>query len=196
VEQTLIDGLMRYGAPVLFFAQVLGVVGLPVPDEFLLTVAGALVHRGLLHPASVSVAALGGCLSGITVSYVLGRFIGLPVLLTRLRLPSHAVTRAQAWFRRFGGWLLTFGYFIPGVRHVSAIAAGSTPLSYPTFARFAYPGGAIWCSVFLGLGYVAGDRWREVARDSRAHFTVVSLVLVALIGAYIIVRVSVRPRHL
>jgi membrane protein DedA with SNARE-associated domain len=195
VEQTLLDWLMRYGAPVLFFAQVLGIVGLPVPDEFLLTVAGALVHRGLLHFTSTFAAAIAGCLSGITISYLLGRFIGLPVLLTRLRLPPHAVLRGQTWFRRFGGWLLTFGYFIPGVRHVSAIAAGSTPLGYPTFARYAYPGGALWCSVFLGLGYVAGDRWREVARDSRPHFTVVLLVLAALIGAYMVFRVTLQRRQ-
>jgi membrane protein DedA with SNARE-associated domain len=186
---------MRYGAPVLFFAQVFGIIGLPVPDEFLLTVAGALVHRGLLHAAPVSLAALGGCLSGITISYLLGRFIGLPVLVKRLPLPSDAVLRAQTWFRRFGGWLLTFGYFIPGVRHVSAIAAGSTALSYPTFARYAYPGGAVWCSVFLGLGYIAGDRWREVARDSRTHFSVLALVLVALVGAYIVARAALQRRH-
>ncbi|MEP7306371.1 MAG: DedA family protein [Acidobacteriota bacterium] len=186
---------MRYGAPVLFLAQVLGVVGLPVPDEFLLTVAGALVHRGLLNGATTSLAAVGGCLSGITISYLLGRFVGLPFLLTRLHLPAGAVQRAQAWFRRFGGWLLTFGYFVPGVRHVSAIAAGSTPLSYATFARYAYPGGGLWCSVFLGLGYVAGDRWREVVRDSRAHFAVVFFVLVALVAAYVIVRATAHRQH-
>jgi membrane protein DedA with SNARE-associated domain len=195
VEQTLFGWLLRFGAPVLFLAQVLGIVGLPVPDEFLLAVAGALVHRGLLHAAPTMVAALAGCLSGITVSYLLGRFIDLPVLLGRLHLPTGGVVKAQTWFRRFGGWLLTFGYFIPGIRHVSAIAAGSTPLDYPTFARYAYPGGVLWCSTFLGLGYVAGDRWREVVQASSANMRVVVLILGSLALTYVLVKRFARGRR-
>jgi membrane protein DedA with SNARE-associated domain len=188
VEQTLLGWLIRFGPPVLFLAQVFGIVGLPVPDELLLTIAGALVHRGVLQPTSTSAAAVAGCLTGITVSYLLGRCIGVTVLHTRLHLPPQAVLRAERWFRRFGGWLLTFGYFIPGVRHVTAIAAGSTPLDYPTFARYAYPGGVLWCSVFLGLGYVAGDRWREVAQESRTHLNIVVLILGSLVLAYFLVK--------
>jgi membrane protein DedA with SNARE-associated domain len=188
VEQTLLTWLLRYGAPVLFFAQVFGIVGLPVPDELLLTVAGALIRRGLLHPTATFLAAVGGCLSGITVSYTLGRLIGLPVLLKRLHLPEHGVARAQRWFHRFGGWLLTFGYFIPGVRHVSAIAAGSTPLDYPVFAKFAYPGGIAWCSVFLSVGYIAGDRWRQVADDARGHARLAALGLGVLVIAFVLIK--------
>jgi membrane protein DedA with SNARE-associated domain len=188
VEQTLLTWLLRYGAPVLFLAQVFGIIGLPVPDELLLTVAGALVRRGLLHPTATFLAAVAGCLSGITISYMLGRLIGLPVLLKRLHLPAHGVDRAQRWFRRFGGWLLAFGYFIPGVRHVSAIAAGSTPIDYPGFAKFAYPGGLAWCSAFLSLGYIAGDRWRQVADDARGHLRLVSIVLAVALVVFVLIR--------
>jgi membrane protein DedA with SNARE-associated domain len=188
VEQTLLDWLTRFGTPVLFFAQVLGIVGLPFPDELLLAVAGALVHRGVFHAAPTLAATIGGCLTGITLSYLLGRFVGLPILLTRLRLPAYRVSRAQEWFRRFGGWLLAFGYFVPGVRHVSAIAAGSTALDYPRFAGYSYPGGVLWCSVFLGLGYVAGDRWRDVASMSGARLRMVALIVGSLVALYFVIR--------
>ena len=55
------------------------------------------------------------------------------------------------WFRCFGRWLLAFGYFIPGVRHVTALAAGSA-LDYETFARYAYPGAVLWSCTFVALG--------------------------------------------
>src|SRR5690349_3722317 len=176
VNGELVGWLVRFGAPLLFVAQVFGIFGLPIPDELLLTAAGALVASGRLNATSTVAAAIGGCLTGITLSYALGRFVGLPVLQARFTSHHDTIERAQSWFRRFGGWLLTFGYFVPGVRHVTAIAAGSGCLKYRSFAAYAYPGGVIWCGVFLGFGYVAGDRWPEVAAAARTHVVRIAVV--------------------
>jgi hypothetical protein len=50
MERQLVEWLVRYGAPMLFFAQVFGIFGLPIPDELLLTLAGALVRKGPFPP--------------------------------------------------------------------------------------------------------------------------------------------------
>src|SRR4029450_2076059 len=50
LERAFIAWLVRFGAPLLFFAQVFGIFGLPIPDELLLTIAGALVAAGRLEP--------------------------------------------------------------------------------------------------------------------------------------------------
>jgi membrane protein DedA with SNARE-associated domain len=68
-------------------------------------------------------------------------------------------------------------YFIPGVRHVTAILAGSTRLDFTSFAKFAYPGAILWSTVFLCLGYYAGDEWRLMLHELRKW-----LPLVAVIG--------------
>src|SRR4029078_2741135 len=139
--------------------------------------------------------AIAGCLTGITLSYALGRFVGIRVIHAIFRPHPRAMDRTQAWFRRFGGWLLAFGYFIPGVRHVTAISAGSGCLDYAAFAGYAYPGGAFWCLVFLGLGYYAGDRWREVAHASRSHFAVAALVVAAALVGDSLVRITPERRR-
>lgn len=195
MEQQLLDLLTRYGAPVLFAAQMFGIFGLPIPDELLLTVAGALVRRGTLGAVPTVAAAICGCISGITLSYVLGRTVGLVALRRVVHVPEEALDRAHRWFQRFGGWLLTFGYFIPGVRHVTAIAAGSTPLEYPRFAAYAYTGGAIWSVVFVTAGYVAGDRWREAGAIVRHHGAIVAIVLVAILAVvWLVLRATSRVR--
>jgi membrane protein DedA with SNARE-associated domain len=195
VERELVSGLLRFGAPLLFFAQVFGIFGLPIPDELLLTVAGALVASGRLRMSSIVTAAVAGCLVGITLSYLLGRWVGLAVIHARFRRHQDAIARAQNWFQRFGGWLLTFGYFIPGVRHVTAIAAGSGCLDYSRFVAYAYPGGALWCAVFLGLGYFAGDRWPQVAEAARAHLARAALVAAAMLVAYGALRIAAERRR-
>ena len=194
VSGDLVGWLVRFGAPLLFFAQVFGIFGVPIPDELLLTAAGALIAGGRLNAASTVVAAISGCLTGITLSYAVGRWVGLPVLQARMKGHHDTIERAQSWFRRFGGWLLTFGYFIPGVRHVTAIAAGSGCLNYRTFVAYAYPGGVIWCAVFLGFGYVAGDRWAEVAAAGRAHIVRITVVAACAIAVYAVLRAAARRR--
>jgi membrane protein DedA with SNARE-associated domain len=188
VERDLLQWLVRYGAVFLFFAQVFGIIGLPIPDELLLTIAGALIAQGKLHTGTTVFAAMAGCLTGITVSYFIGRVLGVTVLKGWFGRHQWAVDRAHRWFRRFGAWLLAFGYFIPGVRHLTAISAGTGCLEYRVFAAYAYPGGMLWCAVFLGLGYYAGDRWHEVAAAAQSHVAIVALAAVGLITLFILVR--------
>ncbi len=194
MERQLAAWLVRYGAPILFAAQVFGIFGLPIPDELLLTLAGALVARGILQASSTLTAAVAGCLAGITLSYAVGRGVGIKVLHAMLARHLDYLERAQALFRRFGGWLLAFGYFVPGVRHVTAIAAGSGCMNYPAFAKYAYPGGALWCAVFLGLGYYGGDRWESIARAAKSHLAVAAAVLVFAAAAVVASRVRLANR--
>jgi membrane protein DedA with SNARE-associated domain len=193
VEHQLMAWLVRYGALTLFAAQVFGIFGVPIPDELLLTMAGALVARGVLHGPSTLAAAVGGCLTGITLSYVLGRMVGVAVLRKVFARHLTHLERAQEMFRRFGGWLLAFGYFVPGVRHVTAITAGSGCLNYATFASYAYAGGVLWCAVFLGLGYYTGDQWQTVGRSLRTHAAVGAGLLACAVVVYAVAR-STRAR--
>src|SRR3954466_1463483 len=138
MEQNIFRLVAQYGTPVLFFAQMFGIFGLPIPDELLLTVAGALVRKGTVSGPSTVAAAAAGALAGITISYVVGCLAGTRALQ---HLPGRhlaSVTSAQAWFERSGKWLLAVGCFIPGVRHVIAVAAGSAALDIRTFVAYAY----------------------------------------------------------
>jgi membrane protein DedA with SNARE-associated domain len=143
----------------------LGIVGLPIPDETLLTFAGYLLFRGELKPAPTVLSALAGSMSGITISYLLGRTTGYPLLHKYgryVRITEHEIHRVHDFYQRKGGLSLTFGYYIAGVRHLTAYAAGASKLEYPVFAAYAYGGAALWCGTFLTLGYLLGERWNEI----------------------------------
>lgn len=160
--ETIQHWIDLYGYFGLYFALVLGIVGLPVPDESLLTLSGYFIFTGRFHFIPTFFAAFLGSLSGITLSYWIGRVGGYRIVhkygprihLTEERL--HAVNR---WFDRIGKWTLTIGYFIPGVRHFTALVAGASQLRYPLFALFAYTGGLIWSLTFIALGYYLGETW-------------------------------------
>jgi membrane protein DedA with SNARE-associated domain len=195
MEQAILAWLAHYGAPALFGLLVLGIVGLPVPDETLLVTAGVLAGRGQLRLPTVVVAALLGTMVGISISYSIGRYAGLPLLLrfgSVVHVDRSILERVHRWFGRFGKWLLPVAYFIPGVRHLAAAVAGTSGLSVPVFAAFAYTGAVAWVSCFLSIGYVLGDRWRVVVEGLHRH--VALIVLVAAVAAVVYLLV-VRARR-
>src|SRR5262249_509842 len=140
-------------------------VGLPVPDEWLLTFSGYLVFRQTLSFIPTFVAAFLGSACGITFSYLLGRLFDTYVLLKYGRyflLTPERLDKVHGWFERRGAWTVLIGYFIPGVRHFTGYVAGASGLTYPNFALFAYSGAFCWAAVFITLGYVLGEEWHRV----------------------------------
>jgi membrane protein DedA with SNARE-associated domain len=190
VPSFLLHWIVKYGVFAIFGLLFLGVFGLPVPDETLLTFAGVLVRTGRLHFLPAYVAAALGSMCGISLSYVLGRTLGVGVVHRYgrwLHVSSDDLHRVEQWFEHSGRWILTFGYFIPGVRHLSAIVAGSSELPPHVFVRYAYSGAAIWSLSFLSFGWYVGRRWETALRVAEGHILLVAIAI-ALPGiAYIFV---------
>jgi hypothetical protein len=108
----------------------------------LLTSCGFLIYRGSLHSIPAFASALAGSMCGITCSYIIGRTLGWKFLHSRagrmLHVRDEQIRWVHDWFNRIGHWALMIGYFVPGVRHFTAIVAGTSKLEYPGFAAFAY----------------------------------------------------------
>jgi len=190
--------LTHYGYVGLFALLMLGIVGAPVPEETLLTFAGVLVYRGRLELVPTLVAAFLGSCCGITVSYLLGRVFGL-VLTTRfgrlLHVDEARVAQLHGWFERVGRWALLWGYFLPGIRHLTAVLAGATRLGYPDFGLFAYAGAYIWSLTFVSLGALAGRQWAQVSSQVHRNLLVASGTVVGLLAvAYLVRRIRTARR--
>ena len=167
---TPFDGILQYGYLGMYGLLAAGVVALPVPEDSILIVAGCMIARGRWAFAPTWTAAAAGCMSGITVSYLLGRFVGL-AKLNRLGqwvgLTAERRDRAEAWFHRVGKWSLPIAYWIPGIRHVSALTAGASHLRFPVFILFAWSGACIWVTTLLSLGYLVGEEWERELPQAR-----------------------------
>ena len=176
-----------YGYGALFGLLILGIVGLPVPDEMLLVFCGYLISQGKLSAPGTYLAALAGSCCGITVSYVIGRTAGLGVVHRfgrYLHVSDRHLERVHRWFDHSGHWALFGGYYIAGVRHFTAIIAGASKLEFHTFAMYAWSGAACWVAAFLTLGYVIGEQWRTVAELVHRYLHLASYVAIALVALF------------
>lgn len=183
--------ITSYGYWGIFSLLVLGIVGIPVPDETLLTFAGYLAYRRDLHLAPTIAAAFLGSACGITVSYSLGRTAGFALVRRYgryLHITGEKVAQVHRWFERIGRWSLVIGYFIPGVRHIIALVAGASRLQYPVFALFAYSGGIIWALTFISIGFLFGEEWTLVLKKVHGNFILGAGLVLGLIFALLILR--------
>lgn len=157
--ETLSLWLIQYGSIALFILLALGIIALPVPEETLMVIAGTLMGNGHLLISPTIFAAFAGSVTGITISYLIGRTLGIFFIHKYgcwVGIREHHVQKVHVWFERFGKWALFVGYFIPGVRHFTGFTAGTSELSFRQFAIYAYTGALFWVSTFLSLGYFFG----------------------------------------
>ena len=122
-------------------------------------------HKNYLHPAPALLAAYLGSICGITLNYLVGRYIGFPLLHKYgyyLRLTDERINQAHRWFEKYGKVALFVGYFFPGLRHLTAFSAGASQLEYRHFAPYAYAGGFCWVATFIALGYFVGEEWSKI----------------------------------
>ncbi|HEX5432356.1 MAG TPA: DedA family protein [Bryobacteraceae bacterium] len=186
-------GTDGYGA--IFLLLMVGIVGLPIPDETILVFCGYLISQGKLEALPAYGSALAGSWCGISVSYAIGRSLG-PAAVHRygrkLHISEEQLVRVHNWFNRWGHWTLAFGYFVAGMRHLTAIAAGMSKLEFPYFAIYAWTGGAVWTLAFLVLGYFLGENWRTVADLVGSWVGYLSIALILAVAAFLLARKMMR----
>jgi membrane protein DedA with SNARE-associated domain len=179
--------ISTYGYGAIFVLLLLGIVGLPIPDETILGFCGYLIYKGTLHAIPTYLTALAGSWCGISLSYTIGRTLGASAVSRygkRLHLTEARLAQVHQWFDRIGHWALAVGYFIAGLRHLTAIVAGMSRLEFSSFAAYAWSGGAVWALTFISLGYFFGEQWHtieEIVHRDLGYASLALLVAVALI---------------
>jgi membrane protein DedA with SNARE-associated domain len=198
MEQHVFAWVQQYGYLAIFLLLCWGIIGLPIPDETLLAFSGFLVYSGKLSLPLAYCTALAGSSSGITISFWLGRTYGLKLIRRYGRyvhITEERIARAHRFFEGFGHWALTFGYFVPGVRHVTAFAAGMSDLEPHLFGIFAYAGACLWIATFMGIGYLLGERWREMEKHVHGYLMWAVLAATGIgIAVYLVWRARGRKR--
>jgi membrane protein DedA with SNARE-associated domain len=184
-----VEFVARYGYFAIFGLLMLGIVGPLIPDETILVFSGIFARQGRLDYLGVLIAGYAGSLCGITMSYLVGRN-GLLYLFERVpfmrRNAPKYIALTRTWFERYGHWTLFFGYFVVGVRHFTAVVAGTSKMRLSHFACYAYTGGLIWVICFVSLGYFLGDQWERMGHTLNRGAAIIAIIIAvaALAGVW------------
>ncbi|QXM06597.1 DedA family protein [Crassaminicella indica] len=180
-----------YGYIGIFLALVFGIIGLPIPDEVLLTFAGFLVTKGKMDFFSVVCIAFIGSIIGVSVSYMIGYCLGWPFLEKYgkfLHIKEKSFNKVEKWFDKYGKYAIVIGYFIPGVRQLNAYYAGITKRPYMRFAFYANLGGLLWVTTFVTLGVFVGERWELWVKNFHRVAVALLLIICVSMGIYYLLK--------
>jgi membrane protein DedA with SNARE-associated domain len=193
------DAVTTGGYPGLFAAMVAENVFPPIPSEIVLPLAGFEASQGNLSVVWSVLAATLGSLVGALVLYAVGRYGGRAVVLRWgrvLRVDEGDLDRTEAWFERWGDWVVLGARVIPIARSVVSIPAGMACMPLLRFCALTALGSLAWNTLLVGAGHQLGANWEEVS-DVVARFADVMLVVTALLvvaGIIWLVRRRRRPR--
>jgi membrane protein DedA with SNARE-associated domain len=180
--------ITKYSYAGIFISLCLGIIGFPIPDESLIAFSGFLLSQGKLNIILLLPVIITGAAFGITVSYLFGKLSGRYLsqkYAGKITINADHLQKIKEFYDKYGRFALLIGYFIPGVRHLTALFAGMNDMPYRQFAVFAYIGALLWTTTFLTLGYWLGHEWHYVTHNLLATaIIIVSLVL--LLIAYLL----------
>jgi|UniRef100_A0A7V6DQQ8 membrane protein DedA with SNARE-associated domain len=188
--------ISHYGYLGIFSILMLGIFGVPFPDESLLTFSGYLASKGHLHIVLTILVAFVGTSLGITVNYLVGRTLGFAAVRKyghRFHLTPARMDKVNEWFDWLGKWLLPVSYFIPGVRHLTPFVAGASKLRFKVFAIFAYAGGFLWTIAFTLTGYFLGHE-PTGTKGQFSHFLIFAGIVLLFIALYLQIQMEMEAR--
>lgn len=180
----IIELFNHYGYIVLLIALMLELIAFPLPGEALMTYCGYIIFmKKMSWPISIIVATMGVVL-GITLSYFVGRALGVSFFEKYghyIHMDKKRLDKISIWFERYDNKLLFIAYFIPGVRHITGYFSGITKVPYKKFAVSAYLGALIWTTTFISLGTVLGANWEKYHSLLKMYLGIGGLVIIAVI---------------
>jgi membrane-associated protein len=186
---------------ILFFASCIEYVFPPFPGD-LVVLFGAwyAAHGELSWPATFLWVTL-GALVGAAIDYRIGAWLA-PRVNRRAAEGGHPfaekLARFEVSYRRWGGWLLVFNRFMPGIRAFLFVAAGAAGIPLRRVLLLGGLSACAWNALLLAAGAFAARNVDELVllfeRYTNVAWFLLSAVALVLLGRAWVRRVRSRPK--
>lgn len=163
-------------------------LGIVVPGDVILAMAGVYVARGVLSLPIVIVVAVLATIAGEVSGYWLGRRVGRPIIE---RLPfadrfGRKLDEATKAIRANAGKTIVVGRFATGAAGTVPFAAGVAEVPFGTFLAFGVPAIAVWSIAIVLLGTLIGDNVETIDRIvSTFGWAVLAIATVAIAARWL-----------
>lgn len=137
-----------------------GLVIMPIlPGDSLLFAAGAIAAMGSLDPFWLFGLLTIAAISGDTLNYSIGRYMGPKVFKMEDSrfFKKEYLERTHQFYERHGGKTIIIARFMPIIRTFAPFVAGVGSMSYWRFINYNIVGGVAWIAVFIFGGYMFGN---------------------------------------
>ena len=175
------------------FAESGLLIGFVLPGDSLLFTSGYMVQQNILHidihifAILVFIAAV----LGDSVGYSFGHKVGRKLFEKENSrfFKKKYLEQTEKFYDKHGSVTIVLARFVPIVRTFAPIVAGAGKMHYKTFLIFNLIGGFLWSSLFIYLGFHAG----EFLTKAGINIEVTALIIIFLSVSPMIIHVLKKP---
>jgi len=176
--------VQHWGYVAIVVVVVLGNVGLPLPEETILALAGYLAWRGDMHMPIVIAVGIVSAVAGDNLGYWLGRRFGrqaLPRYTAWILGQPERLSAMEAFVARRGPLAVFVARFLPGIRFLAGPLAGGLGMRFAPFLAANVLGAFVYVPAVVAAGYAIGYGLGPYV--ARVHDTVGGAERVLVVGA-------------
>ena len=196
---SLASPLEHYGLWAILLLVLLEDFGIPLPGETVLIAGAIFAGSGQLNIVAVGVTGFIAAVVGDNIGYGIGRFGGR-ALVERwgkyVFITPERLDKAEAFFKRHGGKIITIARFIEGLRQANGIIAGITDMHWLRFVAFNALGAALWVGTWVSVGYFAGQHITTIYNAITRYSLYAAIAAVVLIAAWVVYRLRKHRKSL
>lgn len=174
-----------------YFGIMLGLMIEVIPSEIVLAYGGFLVSSGYInYIGAVVFGTVGGVIAQLFI-YWIGRYGGRPVLEKYgkyIFIHKKHIDYAEEWFNKYGTGVIFTARFIPVARHAISIPAGISRMNLGRFTLLTTLAVIPWSALFVYLGYLLGDQWKNIDEKAAPYITPILLIALALLIVYFLIK--------
>jgi membrane protein DedA with SNARE-associated domain len=165
------------------FAETSLFIGLVIPGDTVVLFT-ATAGRGVVEWLLLVLAVVSGSLAGETLGFVIGRFFGPRLRMSRLgrRIGERQVVRAEAWLDRRGGVAILLSRFLPIMHALIPVTVGASHYPYRRFLAWTAPACVVWAALYVSVGQAAGASYKALAQELHSAGWIVLGGLVVFLG--------------
>jgi len=181
--------IASYGYWAVFVLVGLESLGIPLPGETALIIAGA--YAGSTHHLSawaIFAVASAAAIIGDNAGFWIGRKGGYRLARAygpKIRLDERKLKIARYLFDTHGPKVVFLGRFTALLRTYAAFLAGASRMGWRRFLPANAAGGIVWAGVYTIASYLAGDTLRRLSGTISVVLTVVGVLAIVAVGLFI-----------
>lgn len=158
-----------------------------LPSDVILVAIGSLAGLGKVNFVLLLIISTIGSTAGFLTMYKVGDWFGIRILEAGKfkYIPLEKVHKVEAWFKKYGYWIIIANRFLAGTRAVISFFTGISELSLWRTTLLSFLSSLLWNFILLFAGKELGVNWREISVYLETYGKIVTIVMIFVLLIFV-----------
>ena len=160
----------------------------PFPSDVIVVFCGSLVAMGKGDVILTLASSTLGSTLGFLSMYWIGDQFGDRILEKgKIKfIPVESVHKVEAWFNKYGYWIVIANRFMAGTRAVVSFFAGMSEMNLLRTTLLSACSALAWNIILVYLGYLLGENWRSIGSYLKTYSTIATIVTALIVIGFVV----------